>query len=66
MKKAFNVTVKIIKGYLIFNTICLAFIGAGEILDEFRNNPEDSILDNDDRVFDRAITKYKKFFKGEA
>ena len=66
MKKAFNVIVKIIKGYLVFNTICLAFIGAGEIADEFRNNPEDSILDNDDRVFDRAITKYKKFFKGEA
>lgn len=66
MKKAFNVIVKIFKGYLVFNTLCLAFIGAGEVLDELRRHPENSLIENDGNVFDHAIDKFKKFYKGEA
>ena len=63
MKKAFNVIVKILKGYLVLNTICLAFIGAGEVLDEFRKHPEESVVDSNSKVFDHTIAKFKKFYK---
>ena len=66
MIKAFNVIVKIFKGYLILNTLCLAFIGVGEELDEFRKHPEESVVNNNGKVFDHAVTKIKKFYKGEA
>ena len=65
MNKFLKVTTKILKGYLIFDIIALAIVGAGEILDELKKHPEESIIDNDTKVFGRSLDKIKNYFKRE-
>lgn len=66
MKTAFKVIGKIVKGYFILNTICLAFIAIGELAEEYNNTPNDSIIDCNGRVFERALQKIKRYYKGGA
>lgn len=60
MKKVFKTILKICKGYLIFDIICLAVIGAGEVMENIRNNPHKTIIENDEEVWNTAIKKIKK------
>lgn len=64
MKKAIKVVGKILKVYVIIDIICVAIVGAGELLDNYRKRPELSVIDNDRAVFDSAIQKIKKYCAG--
>lgn len=61
MKKIFKIIGKIIKGYFVFDIICLAVVGAGELIEEYENNPEYSILDNNETVLRRTYNRFKKW-----
>lgn len=60
MKKVFKTILKICKGYLIYDIICLAVVGAGEVMENIRNNPHKTIIENDEEVLNTAIKKIKK------
>ena len=60
MKKVFKTILKICKGYLIYDIICLAVIGVGEVMENIRNNPHKTIIENDEEVWNTAIKKIKK------
>lgn len=63
MKTVFKVIGKIVKGYFILNTVCLVFIATGELVDEYNNNPEESIINCNGIVCERALQKIKNYFK---
>lgn len=61
MKKIFKIIGKIIKGYFVLDIICLAVVGAGELIEEYENNPEYSLLDNNGTVLCRTYNRFKKW-----
>ena len=61
MKKVLKTILKICKGYLIFDVICLAVVGVGEVMENIRNNPHKTIIENDQEVWATAIKKIKKW-----
>ena len=63
MKKTLKFTVKALKWYLIFDEICLAFIGTGQLLKEYRKNPEKGVTECIENVWDKTINQWKKYFK---
>lgn len=60
MKKILKIILKICKVYLIFDGICLAIIGVGEVFDKIKNNPYKSVIECDQEVWKTAIRKIKK------
>ena len=62
MKKALKTVGKIGKGYLVFNTLSLAFIGAARIIDESYDNPKASIYETDWSVFENSCKSWKRLW----
>jgi hypothetical protein len=61
MKKVLTVIGKVIKWYAIWNTMCLAFIGAGWIMKRVRKYPDESWYESDYNVFQKAKFEWKWF-----
>lgn len=70
MKKFFKVLGVIVGGYAIWNTLCLAYIGAGRIVKRFAETyPNGSIAEIDGKVLNDAADDWRVFIKrikGEA
>lgn len=63
MKKALKITGKIIKWYVIFDVICIAFVGTGQLLKECRKHPEKGVIECDRIAFKKSLNQFKKYFK---
>lgn len=62
MKKALKITGKVLKWYMILDTLYLAFVGASRCLKEYRKYPEKSINECNVNVCNKAVNQYKKYF----
>lgn len=63
MKTVLKVIGKLVKWYLIFDAIVLAWIGAGKILSRCRRHPEETWLECDMAVIDSTVSSWKKWFR---
>lgn len=64
MKKLLKVLGVIAGGYAIWNTLCLAWIGAGRIVRRCTENyPNESFMESDDVVVKEAINDWKILFR---
>ena len=61
MKKTIKVLGKVVKWYTIFNTACLAFIGAGQVFKEVDEDPSRPVMQVIDSVWDKALENWKMF-----
>lgn len=62
VRKSIKVIGKIIKGYVILDVICLAIIGIGELIETYKNEPEESVIELDAIAFSKSIEKIKNSF----
>lgn len=62
MKTVLKVIGKILKGYVIFDILVLAFIGAGNCIGRVDRHPEESITETTEHVVGVAVSRWKKFF----
>lgn len=66
MKTVFKIFRKLVKLYLVLNTLCWAFIGSGLYLkrglsDKYKNK---TVVEIQSDLLDESLEGYKKWFKG--
>lgn len=66
MRNVFKIFKKIVKGYLVLNTLCWAFIGSGIYLkrglnDKYKNKTAVEIQGD---LLDESLEGFKELFKG--
>ena len=57
MKNVLKIIGKILKWYMIFDEICLAFIGTGQLLKEYRKHPEKGVLEINGIVLEKSLNQ---------
>lgn len=62
MRKTLKIIGKIIKWYMIADILCLAFMGTGQLAEEYYKNPEIGKIKCNEIVFEKTINRFKKYF----
>lgn len=63
MKKLLKIGGKLIKAYLIWDAICLMWIGIGELYEKYREYPDQNVFESNNMVVRETAQKWKDYFK---
>lgn len=61
--KVVRLLLKVFGIYMIFDVLCIAYIGVGELLEEYQENDYKNINACNKNVLDRAIEKIKDYYR---
>lgn len=63
MKKLCKFIWKVTKLYLIFDVLCIIFVGAAELMHMRNKYPDEKVMDCNVLAWDEAIEKFKNYWK---